>query len=108
MRWMGGIPVDRSSPHGVVAESIAGFSRSSRRILVIAPEGTRKRVPRFKSGFLHIARGAGVPVTLASLDFGARCIRLGPTFDVPEDIDAEVRRLEAFFSGVRGKNPRAM
>ncbi|HET9579062.1 MAG TPA: 1-acyl-sn-glycerol-3-phosphate acyltransferase [Usitatibacter sp.] len=106
LRWMGGIPVDRSSPHGVVAESIDGFSRSHRRVLVIAPEGTRRPVARFKSGFLHIARGAGVPVVLATLDFGARCIRLGPTFDVPADIDTEVRRIEAFFSGVRGKNPR--
>ncbi|HET9652205.1 MAG TPA: 1-acyl-sn-glycerol-3-phosphate acyltransferase, partial [Usitatibacter sp.] len=94
LRWMGGIPVDRTSPHGVVAESIEGFSRSHRRILVIAPEGTRKHVARFKSGFLHIARGAGVPVMLASLDFGARCIRLGPTLDVPQDIEAELHRIE--------------
>jgi 1-acyl-sn-glycerol-3-phosphate acyltransferase len=107
MRWMGGIPVDRSSAHGVVADSIAAFSHVDRRILAIAPEGTRKHVARFKSGFLHIARGAGVPVMLASLDFGARCIRLGPTFDPDEDIEAEVRRVEAFFSGIHGKNPRA-
>jgi len=107
LRWMGGIPVNRSSPHGVVDDSIAGFSRAPCRILVIAPEGTRKRVGRFKSGFVHIARGAGVPVMLASLDFGARCIRLGPTFFPAEDVEAEVRRVEAFFANVSGKNARA-
>lgn len=108
LRWMGGIPVDRTSPHGVVPESVEGFVRSDRRVLAIAPEGTRKPVARFRSGFLHIARGAGVPVMLASLDFGSRCVRLGPTFEVPEDIESELRRVEAFFSGVRGKNPRRM
>lgn len=106
LRWLGGIPVDRSSAHGVVAESIDAFTRVERRVLAIAPEGTRKRVAHFKSGFLHIARGAHVPVMLAALDYATRTIRLGPTFEVPEDIDAEMRRIEAYFSGVRGKNPR--
>ena len=106
MRWMGGLPVDRSSPHGVVEESVQAFARSERRILVIAPEGTRKRVAQFKSGFLHIARGAGVPVVLAALDYQARCVRLGPAFAPGEDIEQERRRTEAFFAPIRGKRPR--
>ena len=106
VRWMGGIPVDRSSPHGVVGESIVGFSRSERRILAIAPQGTRTAGARYKAGFLHIARGAGVPVMLASLDFGERCIRLGPTFFPAEDIEHELRRVEHFFAAVRGCKPR--
>jgi 1-acyl-sn-glycerol-3-phosphate acyltransferase len=103
LRWMGGIPVDRASAHGVVDESIAAFARVERRILVIAPQGTRKAVPHFKTGFLHIARGAGVPVVLATLDYGARVVRLGPTLDVGEDIEAERDRVEALYAGVRGK-----
>ena len=106
MRWMGGIPVDRGSPHGVVAQSIDAFARMDRRLLAIAPEGTRKPVPHFKPGFLHIARGAGVPVLLASLDYQARCVRLGPSFNVGEDIEAERVRTERFFSVVKGKRPR--
>jgi len=106
MRWMGGIPVDRSSPHGLVAESIAAFSSAEGRILAIAPQGTRKPVPHFKSGFLQIARGAGVPVMLATLDYGARVVRFGPTFEVGEDIEAERARIEAFFAPVKGKRPR--
>jgi 1-acyl-sn-glycerol-3-phosphate acyltransferase len=106
MRWMGGLPVDRSSPHGVVEESVQAFARTERRILVIAPEGTRKRVAQFKSGFLHIARGAGVPVVLATLDYQARCVRLGPTFAPGEDIEQERRKTEAFFAPIRGKRPR--
>jgi 1-acyl-sn-glycerol-3-phosphate acyltransferase len=77
-----------------------------RRILAIAPEGTRKRVPHFKSGFLLIARGAGVPVLLASLDYAAKCVRFGPAFEPGEDVEADRLRTEAFFATVRGKHPR--
>lgn len=106
LRWMGGIPVDRGHPQGIVGDSVDAFNRMQRRILVIAPEGTRKRVPRIKSGFLRIARAASVPVMLAALDYQARCVRLGPTFHPGEDIDAELRRTEAFFASIRGRNPR--
>ena len=106
LRWMGGIPVDRTSPHGVVNESIDGFVRAERRILAIAPEGTRRRVARFKSGFLHIARGADVPVVLVALDYGARCVRLGPCFTPGGDIEAERLRAEAWFAQYRGKRAR--
>jgi 1-acyl-sn-glycerol-3-phosphate acyltransferase len=106
LQWMGGIPVDRSSPHGVVAESIAAFGRIERRVLVIAPEGTRKRVERFRSGFLHIARGARVPVLLAALDYGGRCVRFGPLVEPGEDVEADRARIEAFFAPVRGKRVR--
>ncbi len=106
MRWMGGIPVDRASAHGVVAQSVEAFERMERRVLAIAPEGTRKRMPQFKSGFLHIARGARVPVVLASLDYEARCVRLGPTIVPGEDVEGDRKRIEAHFASVRGKRPR--
>jgi 1-acyl-sn-glycerol-3-phosphate acyltransferase len=106
LRWMGGIPVDRSSPHGVVADSIGAFGNSARLVLAIAPEGTRKRVERFRSGFLHIARGARVPVLLAALDYGERCVRLGPLVEPGEDVEADRARIEAYFAPVRGRKPR--
>jgi 1-acyl-sn-glycerol-3-phosphate acyltransferase len=106
MRWMGGIPVNRASPHGVVGDSIAAFSLMERRILAIAPEGTRRKVAHFKSGFLQIARGAEVPVLLASLDYAAKCVRFGPWFEPGEDVAADLRRTEAFFAPVRGKRAR--
>ncbi len=106
MRWMGGIPVDRSSAHGVVGDAVRAFERVDTRVLAIAPEGTRKRVERFRSGFLHIARGARVPVLLATLDWGERCVRLGPLFTPGGDLEAELRRVEAFYAPVRGKRAR--
>ena len=106
MRWIGGIPVDRSQPHGVVPEAVAGFGRVGQRVLAIAPEGTRRRGARFKSGFLRIARGAGVPVVFAALDYGTRTVRFGPTFMPGEDIDAELARAEAYFAPIKGKRAR--
>ncbi|MBC8022573.1 MAG: lysophospholipid acyltransferase family protein [Burkholderiales bacterium] len=106
MRWMGGIAVDRASPHGVVGDAVASFTSTDRRLLAIAPQGTRQAGARFKSGFVHIARGAGVPILLASLDYEKRCVRFGPVFTPGEDIDAELGRVEAFFANVRGKKAR--
>ena len=106
MRWMGGIPVDRSSAHGVVGEAVAAFARVDRRILAIAPQGTRSPVPHFRTGFLHIARGAGVPVMLAAFDYDARVIRFGPTLEIGEDIEGERARIEALFAPIRGRHPR--
>ena len=99
MRWMGGIAVDRSSPHGVVGDAIAAFERSDQRVLAIAPQGTRSAGARYKSGFIHIARGARVPITFATLDYGVRCVRLGPTFEPGDDIEAELARVVAFYDG---------
>ena len=106
MRWLGGIPVDRRSPHGVVAESVAAFAKVERRVLVVAPEGTRRKVDRYKPGFLHIARGAGVPVVLAALDYGRRRVVLGPWFTPGEDVDADLARVTAHFAPIRGKRRR--
>ncbi len=106
LRWVGGIPVDRTKPHGVVAEAVAAFARMDRRILALAPEGTRTAGAGFKSGFLHIARGAHVPVLLAALDYEVRCVRLGPCVDCGEDVDSDRERIAAHFAKVRGKHPR--
>jgi 1-acyl-sn-glycerol-3-phosphate acyltransferase len=106
MRWMGGIPVDSTSPHGVVGEAVQAFASTQRRLLAIAPQGTRAAGARYKSGFLHIARGACVPVLFATLDYGSRCVRMGPSFDACADVDADLKRVESFYAGVRGRNPR--
>jgi 1-acyl-sn-glycerol-3-phosphate acyltransferase len=102
-RWMGGVPVDRTKPHGVVADSVRAFEEADRRIIAIAPQGTRSPVPHFKNGFLHIANGAKVPILLAALDYGARAVRLGPLVHPGADVDAERERIEAFFRPIKGK-----
>lgn len=106
LRWMGGIPVDRASPQGVVGDSVEAFRESSARILVIAPEGTRKRVAHFKMGFLHIARGANVPILLVAFNYRARCVHLGPVFNPGDDPEADRARIEAYYATIPGRHPR--
>jgi 1-acyl-sn-glycerol-3-phosphate acyltransferase len=106
MRWMGGIPVDRSSPHGVVGDAVRAFAQSAQRVLAIAPQGTRSAAAHFKSGFVQIAHDANVPIVIATLDYGERVVRLGPVLTPGDDIPSEVARIEALYEGVRGKHLR--
>jgi len=104
LRWMGGMPVDRRAANGVVGEAVRSFTRRPALMLVIAPEGTRRKVERFKTGFLHIAKGAGVPVTLVALDYGTRVIRIGPVLQQVGDIEEDRRAIEAHFARIPGRN----
>ncbi len=105
-RWMGGIPVDRTSSHGVVGDAVQAFAAKDQLVLAIAPEGTRKRVEHFKSGFLHIARGANVPLLLASFDWEGRRVRLGPPFELSDDLAADLAKIEAYYAPIRGRRDR--
>jgi len=72
-------------------------------VLGIAPEGTRKRVDRWRTGFYHIAHAARVPIVPVALNFGAREIQILERFDTTGDVDRDIRALRARFDGVRGK-----
>jgi 1-acyl-sn-glycerol-3-phosphate acyltransferase len=104
LRWMGGIPVDRSAAHGVVGEAIESFAHAPSRMLVIAPEGTRRKVERFKTGFLNIAKGAGVPIVLVALDYATRTVRIGPVIEKVGNVEADRVAIEAHFARIQGKN----
>jgi 1-acyl-sn-glycerol-3-phosphate acyltransferase len=70
MRWLGGLAIDRRAAHGVVEQVADEFARRGQLLLVVTPEGTRSKVERWKTGFWHIARAAGVPILLGGLDYG--------------------------------------
>jgi 1-acyl-sn-glycerol-3-phosphate acyltransferase len=102
---MGGIAVDRSAAHGLVAQVVRRFAESPELVLALAPEGTRRRVDRWRSGFYHIARQAGVPIVPVGLDWGRRTVRIGDVFSPTGDEAEDLRVLHQFFAGVRGKIP---
>ena len=106
MRALGGVPVDRSASHDVVHAIVAEFTRRDRMILGVAPEGTRKRVERWRTGFYHIARGAGVPILPVALNYGARAVQIGALFTTTGDRDRDVAELRQRFAGVNGKKPK--
>lgn len=106
MRANGGIPVDRANRHAVVDVTIAAFAAAPRMVLVLSPEGTRKKVDRWRTGFWHVAKGAGVPICCVAFDFPSKTIRLGPTTTADEDDpEAGIARLQGYYAGVRGCNP---
>ena len=104
-RHFGGIPVDRSKPGNMVEACIEAFSSPRGRILVITPEGTRSRVEEWKRGYHRIALAAGVPILSAALDFKSRCVRFGPPLQPTDDIEADERRLRAFFRADMARHP---
>lgn len=104
MRWLGGIPVDRSRPHDVVAQSVRRFGEVDRMMLGVSPEGTRKAVARWKTGFYYIAQGAGVPVVPVAFDWGRHALVVGPTLHpAGDDLAGDLKRLAAFFANARGR-----
>jgi 1-acyl-sn-glycerol-3-phosphate acyltransferase len=105
MRWLGGIPVERSVSKDRVAESIAAFNNADKMILVIAPEGTRKLVPRWKTGFYHVAHGARVPIVPIYFDFATKVIGVCRPFYTTGDVARDLSEIEKNFHGRTGQNP---
>lgn len=103
LRRLGGMAIDRGAAKGVVEQMIDQYRRRDRLWLGIAPEGTRKSVTRWKSGFWHIAHDAGVPIFPVAFHYPEKAIQLGPLFDTTADMDADIARLRAFYAPFKGK-----
>ncbi len=102
MHRMGGIPVDRQARLGVVPQSIEKFNSRRQFILGLSPEGSRKKVVPWKTGFYRIADGAGVPILMVVVDPQAKRITVGPTIepsgDYQADMDEHIRPVYAGFA----------
>ncbi len=103
---MGGVPVDRKSSHNYVEQMIEEFGRRKEFILTVAPEGTRRTVEYWKTGFYHIAMGAGVPLVLGVVDYRKKSGGIGPTIWPTGDYRADMKKLFDFYRDVIPKNPR--
>ena len=102
-RRLGGIPINRRERQGVVAALIDVFRERDVIWLVIAPEGTRSRVDRLKSGFYQLALGANVPCGLGYIDYATRTIGIDTYVQFSGDEDADLRRLREFYSTKKGR-----
>ena len=104
-RW-GGIAIRREQQGNTVDQAIQAFHEHEQFVLVLSPEGTRKKVERWKMGFYHIARGAGVPIVLGALDFHNRRVVIGPTFWPSGDEAGDLRKILAFYRPFVPKKPQ--
>ncbi len=105
LRWLGGEPIDRSTRHGTVGVAVEHFRTREQWVLGLSPEGTRRRVDRWKTGFYRIALGAGVPIVPVAMDFRARELRIGSPVTPGPDEAAEVAKLRALFRKEMAKYP---
>lgn len=105
LSWLGGIPVDRRSKHGVVGQVVSEFNCSNRMILALAPEGTRSPIYPWKTGFMSIAHRAKVPVLLIGFDFKKRQIVFGPSIKTTGDFNADMAKVYEFYASVTPKYP---
>jgi 1-acyl-sn-glycerol-3-phosphate acyltransferase len=104
LRLFGAIPVDREAALGVVGAVTERFEQQQKMWYVLAPEGTRKHVTKWKSGFWHIARGAGVPVQCAYFHYPEKVIGLGRVFEMTSDLNADMARVREFYRPWVGKH----
>ena len=105
MRWFGGIPINRSQSNNIVQSTVAAFNSHDHLIVIIPPEGSRSKVKQWKSGFYHIAHGAGVPIALGYLDFRRKVGGFGPTFYPTGEQDKDIKKIQSFYKDIKGKYP---
>jgi 1-acyl-sn-glycerol-3-phosphate acyltransferase len=105
MRWLGGVPVDREAAAGFADETARILTESERMTLVIAPEGTRKRTDRWKSGFYRIAVAAGVPILLTRFDYPRKLIVFGPVFHPTGDYEKDLVALQSHYRAEMALRP---
>ncbi|MBB6392160.1 1-acyl-sn-glycerol-3-phosphate acyltransferase [Microbacterium thalassium] len=105
MRALGGIPVDRRNPQGVVADVVARVHDGEVFGLVVTPEGTRGSGTYWKSGFYRIAHDTGMPVTLGYVDRTTMTTGLGSTIELTGDVAADMDRIRAFYADKSGLRP---
>ncbi len=105
MRAVGGMPVDRRAAEGYVEKVGGFFAHGAPLYIVIAPEGTRRRVARWKTGFHRIAMSAGVPILPVALDYSARAVRLLPYYEPTGDYPRDLAALRALFAPGMARHP---
>jgi 1-acyl-sn-glycerol-3-phosphate acyltransferase len=101
-RW-GGIPINRTASHDTVSHIVEQFRERQTFILALAPEGTRKKVSEWRTGFWYIAHGAGVPIVPVAFDWARRRIVIRSTFETTADVTADVEALRRSYEGMGGR-----
>jgi len=104
-KWMGGEPIDRKSKQNKVEQIVDIFESHEEFRLAIAPEGTRKKVDKWKSGFYYIAQSAKVPITPVSFDYKTKTVTIGDPFYITGNYEKDLIEIKQFFKGVVGKVP---
>lgn len=103
-RWTGGVKLDRTPGQNKVEAIAEIFKKKDEFRLALSPEGTRKKVLNWKTGFYYIALKANVPIICVPFDYGKKIITINKPYYPKGDIDLDIEKLHDYFKGVVGKN----
>lgn len=102
-KWMGGTALDRTPGQNKVEAIARTFEGKEEFRLALAPEGTRKKVKDWKTGFYYIAKTAGVPIVMIAFDFGRKRVKVSDPLYPTEDKEKDFKKIKAFYKDVTGK-----
>ncbi len=102
---LGGTPVDRSTSNNLVDAIVQIFDKKEQFILALSPEGTRKKVDKWKTGFYFIAKGAKVPIVMATLDFSKKQVKVSEPYYTTDNKEKDFEYFHSFFSPTMAKKP---
>ncbi len=112
LRWIGGVPVERTSQHGVVGAMIAQMRERKEKgeyfWLGLAPEGTRKYIPGWRSGFYRVAVACDVPILVITLDYSRRECKVNQFLKLSGDEASDMARVAALCAPALGLRPANM
>ena len=100
---IGGAPLDRRPGQNKVEAIAKLFEGKEELRLALSPEGTRKKVEEWKTGFYYIAKKANVPIIMFTFDFEHKQNKIAQPFYPTDNIEADFKIMRNFFEGVKGK-----
>jgi len=101
-RGLGGAPIDRTGNKGSVASLAAVFDAHQKFRIALAPEGTRKKVNKLRTGYYHLAKHLQIPIVPVAFDYENKKVIIHPNFYTTEDETQDLKTLEVLFKGVGG------
>lgn len=104
LRKLGAIPVDRSSPQGTIEQAIDIIRDFDRIWFTLTPEGTRKRVDKWKTGFWKIARNADVPIVMAYFNYPDKTVGITRVFHTTDNLQQDMAYIREWYRPWQGKN----
>lgn len=105
LRGVGAIPIDRTAPGGLVAQTVAAFRTRDQLVIGIAPEGTRRRVNKWKRGFYLIAHEAQVPLVCAYVDYATKTVGTGLILRTTGDYAQDLEKIQSFYRTITPRRP---
>ena len=103
LKLIGGVPVNRSKKNNTVNEIVNIYNNKEEFIISLAPEGTRQKVSKFKTGFYHIAKEANIPIIMITMDYSNKQSLISNEFYPTRNSKDDLSFIENFFDGVEGK-----